>query len=85
MRTTVTLDPDVAAQIKTLMREKGISFKEALNRAIRSGLSKQQKRKTRYRQKTFNMGIPAVPLRKALQLAAELEDEEILRDLTIKK
>lgn len=85
MRTTVTLDPDVVAQIKTQMREKGISFKEALNNAIRMGLSGHGKNRRRYRQKGYNMGIPSVPLRRAMQLAAELEDEEIIRDLTIRK
>lgn len=85
MRTTVTLDPDVVAQVKTYMREKGISFKEAVNNAIRSGLSGGRRNSKPFRQKTYNMGIPAVPLRKAMQLAADLEDEEILRDLTIRK
>ena len=85
MRTTVTLDPDVLAYIKTYMREKGVSFKEAINNAIRKGLSGRQKNSKPYRQKTYDIGIPSVPLRKAMQLAAELEDAEILRDLTIKK
>lgn len=85
MRTTVTLDPDVVAQIKAFMREKGISFKEAINTAIRTGLSKPKRRRRRYRQKTFNMGTPVIPLHKALRLASQLEDDEIIRDLTIKK
>jgi hypothetical protein len=85
MRTTVTLDPDVVAHIKTYMREKGVSFKDAINNAIRKGLSSRQKSSKPYRQKSYDMGIPSVPLRKAMQLAADLEDEEILRDLTIRK
>jgi hypothetical protein len=85
MRTTVTLDPDVVAQIKALMKEKGISFKEAVNSSIRMGSTQRKKRTSQYHQKTFNMGLPAIPVRKALQLAAEMEDEEILRDLTIRK
>ena len=40
MRTTVTLDDDdVVAALRNAMRERGVSFKEALNSAIRSGLS----------------------------------------------
>jgi hypothetical protein len=85
MRTTVTLDQDVVAYLKAYMREKGVSFKEALNNAVRNGLSKNPKTKKPFRQKTYDMGIPAVPLRKGLRLAAELEDEEILRDLSIRK
>jgi hypothetical protein len=85
MRTTVTLDQDVVAYLKAYMREKGLSFKEALNQAVRNGLSKNPKTKRPFRQKTYDMGTPVVPLRKALRIAAELEDEEILRDLAIRK
>jgi len=38
MRTTVTLDADVAAKLKQTARERGISFKEALNSNVRRGL-----------------------------------------------
>ena len=38
MRTTVTLDPDVAAKLKRVARERDISFKEALNSSVREGL-----------------------------------------------
>jgi hypothetical protein len=38
MRTTVTLDPDVEAKLKATMRERGVSFKAALNDAVRAGL-----------------------------------------------
>ncbi len=37
MRTTVTLDPDVAAKLKQTARDSGISFKEALNTTVRRG------------------------------------------------
>ena len=84
MRTTVTLDADVVAQLKSYMRETGVSFKEALNFAIRTGLGKTGKKKP-FHQKTYNMGVPSIPLRKALSLSAELEDHEIVRDLTIHK
>lgn len=85
MRTTVTLDPDVLAQIKAHMRERGVSFKEAINQAIRTGLSGGRKQKKAFHQKTFDMGAPAIPVRKALQIAAEMEDQEIIRDLAIRK
>ena len=38
MRTTVTLDSDVAARLKAVARARGISFKQALNSAVRAGL-----------------------------------------------
>lgn len=38
MRTTVTLDDDVAAKVKAICRKTGESFKRALNRLLRTGL-----------------------------------------------
>lgn len=39
MRTTVTLDPDVARLLEQAMATRGQSFKEALNQAVRRGLA----------------------------------------------
>ena len=39
LRTTVTLDPDVAEQLKALARRRNLSFKAALNNAVRTGLA----------------------------------------------
>ncbi|HZJ49233.1 MAG TPA: antitoxin [Acidimicrobiia bacterium] len=38
MRTTVTLDADVAERLKQLMTERNLSFKEAVNSTLRKGL-----------------------------------------------
>ena len=84
MRTTVTLDPDVAALIEREMTERGIPFKQAVNEAIRAGLA-PRKRGARYIVDARAMGKPAVPLTKALQLAADLEDEELVRKLSVGK
>ena len=82
MRTTVTLDPDVEALIKSAMVEKHLSFKEAVNQAIRAGLS--PRRREPFRQRTFDLGFrPDVSYDKALQLAAAVEDEEIVRKLSL--
>lgn len=84
MRTTVTLDPDTEALVKRLMRERGLSFKEAVNQAIRRGLAPEAHEPRRT--PTFRMGFdPAVPLEKALQLAGALEDEELARRLAARK
>jgi hypothetical protein len=80
MRTTVTLDPDVAAHVRRVMTERGITFKQAVNDAIRTGLAPKQSR--RYETPVHDMGEPAVDLTKALRLAGELEDEERIRRLT---
>jgi len=83
MRTTITLDPDVHALVRKLMRERGLSFKEAVNSAIRTGLSSApgQAKPT----PTFDLGEPRVPVEKALRLAGELEDEELVRKLALRK
>jgi hypothetical protein len=78
MRTTVTLDDDTLALIRRRMREHGVSFKTALNDAIRDGALGQPQR-TPFVTRTADLGVPTVSLDRALQLAAELEDEELLR------
>jgi len=41
MRTTVTLDPDVAERLKELAHQRRASFKETINDVIRRGLGAQ--------------------------------------------
>jgi hypothetical protein len=76
VRTTVTLDPDTAALVQRRMREHGVSFKQALNDAIRAGARREE---PPFRTETASLGTPAVNLDRALQLAGELEDEELIR------
>ena len=78
MRTTVTLDPDVEAKLKATMRERGVSFKAALNDALRTGLDVPASRATPFKMKTAPLGA-RFNIVKALQIAGEMEDEEILR------
>lgn len=83
MRTTVTLDPDVEAKLRAVMRERGVSFNVALNTAIRAGLEKTRASSKRYKLKTYRMGLRSgIDLTKALTIAGDLEDEEIIRKLT---
>ncbi|MGH2935341.1 MAG: antitoxin [Gaiellaceae bacterium] len=82
MRTTITLDPDVEALVKRLMRERGLTFKEAVNTAIRAGAGLPREP---FATPTFDMGEPLLDLTKALRLAGELEDEEIRRRLAARK
>jgi hypothetical protein len=86
MRTTVTLDPDVERLLKTEMRERGVSFKQALNDAIRSGRKPQAKRRKRFVQQTFSLGKEQnFRWDKALAAADAIEDEELIRKLAIRK
>jgi hypothetical protein len=38
MRTTLTLDEDVAARLRAEVRRRGLSFKEVVNETLRAGL-----------------------------------------------
>lgn len=79
MRTTVTLDSDVEARLRRVMSERGLSFKQALNDAIRRGTGGDVRSGpvTTVR----SMGVPRIDLDRALQLAGELEDEELVRKM----
>jgi hypothetical protein len=80
MRTTVTLDPDVESLIQQFMREKGLTFKQAVNASIRAGLAATGG--AEFRQQTFAMGSrPEVNYDRALHIAAALETEELVRNL----
>jgi hypothetical protein len=85
MRTTVTLDDDVAAKLRTLSREQGISFKEALNSSVRRGLASSEDRRP-YKLTPRRMNAkPGLDLDRALALAARQEDDETLRKLAQRK
>jgi hypothetical protein len=78
MRTTVTLDPDTEQLVRERMTERGVSFKRALNDAIREGAAKSPPKRT-FATRTASLGTPAVSLDRALSLAGDLEDEELVR------
>lgn len=78
MRTTVTLDPDTEQIVRSRMRDRKVSFKQALNDTIREG---SRPVREPFRTRTIDMGKPLVNLDKALQLAGDLEDEENIRKM----
>ena len=78
MRTTLTLDDDLAGLLRRRARELGVPFREALNRAIRSGLGEAARPRRGAAPKTVphSFGFrPGVDLDKLNQLADELEAE----------
>ena len=85
MRTTVTIDPDVRVLLERAMRETGAPFKHVLNNAIREGLRASGRPShsatNEYKQPVFDMGPAAIDLAKANELAAELEDVELVRKM----
>jgi Ribbon-helix-helix protein, copG family len=56
MRTTVTLDPDVAAAVTRTRRERGIGVSEAVNELARAGMT-VRKRPTPFRQRTSRLSL----------------------------
>jgi hypothetical protein len=78
MRTTLTIDDDLAGLLKQRARELGIPFKEAVNRTIRAGLGDAAKTRRGAAPRTVphSFGFrPGVDLDKLGQLADELEAE----------
>ena len=71
MRTTVTLDDDVALAVKRLQRERGAGVSEAINRLARAGMTVQGERK-RFRQRSAALGLKVDPtnVAEALDLLA---------------
>lgn len=83
MRTTLTLDDDLAMALQKKAHDEGRTFKEVVNEALRSGLAAGTPSvREPYRVKAWSMGLrPGIDLTKANQLAGQLEDEHILRKM----
>ena len=77
MRTTLTIDDDLAAALKMSARRSGRSFKAIVNEAIRRGLSTGEKpasSRERFRAHSAPRGfLPGVDPLKLNQLVDELE------------
>jgi hypothetical protein len=77
MRTTLTLDDDLADTLKEQAHHRGITFKEAVNSAIRRGIAaplSSARRRKKFRVQTFRSAFrPGVDPLKLNQLADELE------------
>ena len=76
MRTTLTLDDDLAGLLKQRARELGIPFKEVVNRTLRAGLGEAATARRHPAPKTIphSFGFrPGVDIDKLGQLADELE------------
>ena len=87
MRTTITLDPDVERLLRDSMQARGVSFKRALNEAVRAGLARaNSQRRQRFVQKSYSLGAEQhFRWDKALAVAQAMEDEEIVRKLSLRK
>jgi metal-responsive CopG/Arc/MetJ family transcriptional regulator len=56
MRTTVTLDDDVAAALEQLRQERGLGLSEALNELARSGLRRRPEQRS-FHQESAPIGL----------------------------
>jgi hypothetical protein len=64
MRTTLTIDDDVAAAIERLRRGRDASLKEVINEALRRGIKEMgtpTKRRKRFRTRSVSLGTLQVP------------------------
>lgn len=83
MRTTVTLEPDVAKKVKELARRKQSSFKAVLNEVIRRGLVSQERSEvlTPFAVTPHAGGFrPGVDPGSLNRLVDELETEDFVRE-----
>ncbi len=84
MRTTVTLEPNVAERLKDYARRNRLSFKEALNTVLRRGLGSQDSRAgtlPRFVVEPAPTGFtPGVDPRRLNQLVDELDVDDFIRE-----
>ena len=88
MRTTLTLETDLARALREEAARSGRPLKRVVNETLRAGLAaRRAKAARRYRLTPVHLGGVAagVDLDKALRLAEALEDEAIARKLEMRK
>ena len=89
MRTTLTIDDNLADALRKMAYESGKSFKEVVNCALQAGIQAEHAlpRSRRYKIKPVPLGgvLPGINIDKALRLADEIEDREIASKLRLRK
>jgi hypothetical protein len=79
VRTTLTLDDDVAAKLKAESQKTGRPFRDTVNACLRAGLSvrKQSAAAPAFRVKAHDLGMrPGINIDKVSALLDELEGPE---------
>jgi hypothetical protein len=89
MRTTLTLEEQIARDLKRIARISGKPFKVVVNETLQAGLAASQspKKARRYRLRTVSLGSvrEGIDLDKAVSVADLLEDEELGHKMDLKK
>jgi hypothetical protein len=84
MRTTLTLEPDVALKLKRKMAEQKLTLKDAVNQALRVGLAAKDAPRVPFKVIPFDLGfLPGIDQDKLGQLDDRMESERIARQLGI--
>ena len=81
MRTTLRIDDDLFRELKERASSEGLTLSELVNLALRQSLSIEKRPRRVFRQKTRDLGRPSFDVTKANAVAAELEDQALLRKL----
>lgn len=84
MRTTITLEDDVAAKLRELAHQRRTSFKRTVNETLRAGLAagKKPAGRTKFRVEAVACGFqPGVDPARLNQLLDELETDDFRRTL----
>jgi antitoxin component of RelBE/YafQ-DinJ toxin-antitoxin module len=81
MRTTLRIDDDLFRELRKRASSEGLTLSELVNLALRQSLSTEKRPRRVFRQKTRDLGRPSFDITKANAVAAELEDQDILRKL----
>ena len=76
----MTLDADTGQLVRLRMKQRKVSFKRALNDVIREGAAGSSA-DLAFLTQPVAMGEPRVNLDRALQLSAQLEDDELMRKI----
>jgi hypothetical protein len=88
MRTTLSIPDDLLRDLRALARSQKSTLTDAANKVLRAGLAaldEPDRRRSRFREQPTDLGAPTIDLTKALSLAAQLEDEEVVRKLQLRK
>jgi hypothetical protein len=89
MRTTLTIDDKLAKMLRKIAYESGRTFKEVVNRVLQAGIEAEHAlpKNRPYKIKPVSLGgiSPGVNLDKALRVAEELENLEIISKLRLRK
>jgi predicted CopG family antitoxin len=78
MRTTLTIEDDVAVQLERLRRKGNASLKDLVNEALRRGLrdiNEQPKKRKPFRTRTFNMGEALIDIDNIAEAIAYAEGD----------